>query len=107
MQPLIYFLIWAVLIVVMMRFGCGAHVLGHGHGRGHGDRRSGSERGPGTEIDPVCGMSVPTATAKTFVHGGTTYYFCSQDCRDKFEAAPQRYAGLQGPRHHSEEHAHG
>ena len=31
MQPLLYFLLVAGLFIVMMRFGCGAHVMGHGH----------------------------------------------------------------------------
>ncbi len=25
--------------------------------------------------------------------GGETYYFCSEDCRGKFEQDPQKYAG--------------
>lgn len=29
MHTLMYFLIWGALIFVMMRFGCGAHVMGH------------------------------------------------------------------------------
>ena len=33
MSALSYFLIWAVIIFLMMRFGCGAHVMGHGHGK--------------------------------------------------------------------------
>lgn len=31
MNALIYFLVWAGIIFVLMRFGCGAHVMGHGH----------------------------------------------------------------------------
>lgn len=31
MQTLMYFLIWGAFIFVMMRFGCSAHVMGHGH----------------------------------------------------------------------------
>jgi hypothetical protein len=27
-----YFLVWAALIFLMMRYGCGAHVMGHRHG---------------------------------------------------------------------------
>ena len=34
MEALIYFALWAGLIFLMMRFGCGAHVMGHGHGHG-------------------------------------------------------------------------
>jgi len=44
-------------------------------------------------IDPVCGMSVEEADAPAKVdHDGTTYYFCSNDCREEFEANPQDYA---------------
>ncbi len=33
MQMLMYFLIWGAFIFLMMRFGCGAHVIGHRHSR--------------------------------------------------------------------------
>jgi YHS domain-containing protein len=43
-------------------------------------------------IDPVCGMSVDekTAPAKAEYHG-KTYYFCSAECKDKFQAQPEKY----------------
>ncbi|MGD9724998.1 MAG: heavy metal translocating P-type ATPase [Alphaproteobacteria bacterium] len=42
--------------------------------------------------DPVCGMMVDEKpTAHTYVHAGTTYYFCSAGCRSKFANAPERY----------------
>jgi Cu+-exporting ATPase len=42
--------------------------------------------------DPVCGMAVDPATAKHKAeHGGTTYYFCSTGCHDKFVAEPARF----------------
>ena len=45
-------------------------------------------------IDPVCGMEVDELTAKNKVlHEGTTYYFCSKDCKDEFEASPEDYIG--------------
>src|SRR5262245_32848844 len=45
-----------------------------------------------TSTDPVCGMKVATAGARhTAVHDGHTYYFCSDRCRGKFKAEPQRY----------------
>jgi YHS domain-containing protein len=34
--------------------------------------------------DPVCGTFISTATAFQKAVGGQTYYFCSQQCRDKF-----------------------
>jgi YHS domain-containing protein len=42
--------------------------------------------------DIVCGMTVDSDTAparSTFE--GTTYYFCTVECRDLFEANPARY----------------
>ena len=45
--------------------------------------------------DPVCGMDVDpkdaTASGLTAAHGGTTYYFCSDDCKKKFTAEPGKY----------------
>ena len=43
--------------------------------------------------DPVCGMSVDSATASQRAEfGGETYYFCSAGCRSVFESDPARYA---------------
>ena len=41
--------------------------------------------------DPVCGMSVTSASAHSHEHGGTTYYFCCNGCRTKFAADPSKY----------------
>jgi P-type Cu+ transporter len=50
--------------------------------------------------DPVCGMSVDPATARhKDEHAGTTYYFCSAGCREKFMAEPMRF--LAAPISHS------
>ncbi len=44
-------------------------------------------------IDPVCGMSVNTATAAhTTRYGSDDIYFCSARCKEKFEADPEKYA---------------
>jgi len=43
-------------------------------------------------IDPVCGMTVEEdQAAATLEHGGTTYYFCSADCKEEFEENPEDY----------------
>src|SRR6185436_4715286 len=43
--------------------------------------------------DPVCGMVVDIDQAPAKQHyKGETYYFCSTQCRDRFDADPQRYA---------------
>ena len=94
MQSLIYFLVIAGLFLFMMRFGCGAHVMGHGHrhgGSGHSGHDSQKDP-PAGATDPVCGMTVETASAKSSLYQGRAYYFCSPACRDKFEASPQAYA---------------
>ena len=42
--------------------------------------------------DPVCGMDVEPATAAgAWDHDGTTYYFCSVGCLDRFRADPERF----------------
>jgi xanthine dehydrogenase accessory factor len=46
-----------------------------------------------TAIDPICGMTVVVARARhTAEHGGRTWYFCNPRCREKFLAAPERWA---------------
>ena len=44
-----------------------------------------------TAIDPVCEMVVDPATARSAVVRGKTYYFCSEGCRTKFVADPDKY----------------
>jgi YHS domain-containing protein len=38
--------------------------------------------------DPICGMSVSTATALHTDRDGKTFYFCSAHCRDQFLSSP-------------------
>jgi xanthine dehydrogenase accessory factor len=49
---------------------------------------------PVTEaVDPVCGMTVDTATARHHrSHAGREYWFCAAGCQSRFEADPDRYA---------------
>jgi len=45
------------------------------------------------QLDPVCGMEVNTQDAAgTTQHRGQTYYFCSEDCKKKFDQNPEQYA---------------
>ena len=42
------------------------------------------------ERDVVCGMQVePAKAAGTSEHQGTTYYFCSKNCKDQVRRQPQ------------------
>lgn len=102
LKSLTWLIVWGGLFYLMMRYGCGAHVMGgHKHG-GHGDAP------PGGDVkDPVCGMTVdPKNAAAAAVGGGSTYYFCSASCRDKFEQAPEQYIGAstQGGHQHGGHH---
>jgi YHS domain-containing protein/uncharacterized membrane protein YraQ (UPF0718 family) len=50
--------------------------------------------GMGYAIDPVCGMQVRTADAPaSAMHAGATIYFCSDRCKERFSANPQRFVG--------------
>src|SRR2546423_1434334 len=41
-------------------------------------------------IDPICGMTVDEATARQTRRNSTTYFFCSESCRQKFLSDGQR-----------------
>lgn len=42
--------------------------------------------------DPVCGMTIEdTSAAATRVHNGTTYFFCSKGCAERFEERPDAF----------------
>jgi YHS domain-containing protein len=116
LQDVLYYVFWAALFFVMMRFGCGAHIMGHGH---HAGALASDHPGTGVPAktgvpevrdqmtDPVCGMSVKASAAKTSAYLGRIYYFCSQTCREKFEAAPESYAKVASPAFPEREHQHG
>jgi YHS domain-containing protein len=75
---------WKVIDSVMEAAGVTSK-----RGRGPGSPR----RGPAVRLvrDPVCGTHVPPNTALSLSSAGTTYYFCSQKCRDQYSG--QRAAG--------------
>jgi len=62
-ESLLWFGLIGLAFFVMMRGGCGAHVMGHGHGHHDEEPRPpagvpGSIQIPlGMTIDPVCGRS--------------------------------------------------
>lgn len=96
MEGLIWLLALAALFFLMMRFGCGAHIM-HGHGPGH-DAEAGGK-------DPVCGMPRNPRSGYTKAHAGRNYWFCSKACLDKFDADPDRYvSGVAQGAGHEERH---
>ena len=51
-----------------------------------GRSRRGGGSAPAVKLvrDPVCGTYVAPSNALSLSAGGTTHYFCSEDCRRKF-----------------------
>lgn len=92
MDGLISLLLFAGLFYLMMRFGCGAHMI-HGHHHGHGHE---SHQRTKTHKDPVCGMEVAPDQGYGKVHNGQEFHFCSRACLDKFDADPERYLDRKG-----------
>jgi P-type Cu+ transporter len=48
--------------------------------------------------DPVCGMTVTSASPHRLAHEGRTVYFCSAGCKAKFAASPAKYVGASDSR---------
>lgn len=43
-------------------------------------------------LDPVCGMEVNPASAEAqSEYGGQVFYFCSVECKAKFDRNPEQY----------------
>ncbi len=64
--------------------------------RGHRSSPSSDSFGSATRgaagKDPVCGMTVDSASAAGSIeHEGTTYWFCSRHCIERFRADPTRW----------------
>lgn len=95
MRGLLSLLVYAALFYLMMRFGCGAHMV---HGQGGHEGHSGSGADAGSAKDPVCGMLVDPSQGYTKNYEGRLLHFCSRNCLDKFEAEPQRYLSQRGER---------
>ena len=89
MDGFLSFLLFAVFFYVMMRFGCGAHML-HGH---HGGKQT--KGGDDKHVDPVCGKRVESNEGYGKMHAQHLHRFCSRQCLDAFDAEPERYVNKQ------------
>jgi len=71
------------------------------HTHAHGGCCSVKAAAPGADAllrDPVCGMTVdPAADKPTAEHGGHLFHFCSERCRSKFTAEPEKYLKATDP----------
>ena len=91
-------LIGGVLLFFMLRgrgtMGCG--MGGHGtHGGARSDLQREDDHASGQMIDPVSREAVPADGAVSSVYRGRIYRFASRENRDRFEAAPERFAASQ------------
>lgn len=93
MEGLGSLLLFAVSFYLMMRFGCGAHMI-HGHGN-HAGHHAGGEM-KGGQKDPVCGMDVAEGSGYVKMHERRSLRFCSRKCLDKFEQNPAAYLAPSG-----------
>lgn len=87
MEGLGSLLLFALSFYLMMRFGCGSHMI-HGHGS-HGDHAS--TQSAGSTKDPVCGMTVGDEEGYVRMYGGEALRFCSRRCLDQFETNPAAF----------------
>ncbi len=46
---------------------------------------------PQEQTDPVCGMEVDSRSKYRHEYDGQTFFFCSQHCRERFQAEPGRF----------------
>ncbi len=98
MEFVTYFAVWALAFFLVILLRLRAEISSQQKLTGQQEGRSGAQNqaqpiwvAPKTDIDPVCGKTVNTANAKPSVYAGMVYYFCSRDCRERFEAAPESY----------------
>ena len=110
MNEWLWIALYGGFFFLMMRYGCGAHMMGHHHSQhNHSDDESYSHHeGPrdsdraiegmvsapvhgGKFVDPVCGMLVPRDEGYGKMFRSMPYRFCSRACLDKFDADPARY----------------
>ncbi len=57
------------------------HGSDHSHAHGHDDQKP--------HTDPVCGMKAGEKIS--LEHAGQYFYFCSEHCKTKFQASPEKY----------------
>lgn len=102
MEALVAVVFWTV-IFLLARFNFGVNPTGNYPRGAHGtvgsiQSRKARWQPPERTMDPVCGALVRTDRAKPSLHDGMIYYFCSRDCREIFEAAPDLYVDGEGVR---------
>jgi YHS domain-containing protein len=103
MPPWIVILLFGMLVSFVLQSVIGPEVMGRRPP--HATNRRWAP--PAEDIDPVCGKLVETGAALSSVHDGHVYFYCSPECRHRFEAGPARYVrGTRNANHTMMEHGH-
>ena len=85
MTKIILLAVLALVIVRALRMLVRGVIVG-ASGTGSSSPRQAPGRAVKLSRDPVCGTHVSPRTALSISSGGTTYYFCSEKCRDTFRS---------------------
>jgi len=86
MEGLGSLILFALFFYLMMRFGCGAHMV-----HGHGDHAEPHRPDQGMFIDPVCGKEIDSDKGYGVMHKGNLYRFCSRECLNQFDEQPMLF----------------
>ena len=86
MFRVILYLLLAVVLISMLRgvIGIVGKLFGDFAGASSSAKRPAVPTGGELKKDPVCGTFLSPVGAIQKRVGGTVYYFCSGECRDKF-----------------------
>ncbi|MFC2170204.1 YHS domain-containing protein [Acidobacteriota bacterium] len=62
------------------------------HMESHQGNHHSEEQAENKAVDPVCGMKIKKSDAKaTPEFDGKSYYFCTEECKEKFEENPEEF----------------
>ena len=86
MFRVILYLLLAVVLISMLRgvIGIVGKLFGDFAGAPQNTKRPEVPKGGELKKDPVCGTFLSPVGALQKKVGGSVYYFCSAECRDKF-----------------------
>lgn len=88
---LIFILLLAVIVITVLRSVIGVVMKTMTNVLGGAPRNNAPPRRPSVPLsgelkkDPVCGTFIAVSSAIQKRVGGEVYYFCSAECRDKFQ----------------------
>jgi YHS domain-containing protein len=96
LSRLIRFVFWVLIvswgIKLVRRFLSGGNRQSPASGAGPAAAADGEPRGRRLVKDPVCGLHLAEELALPMSANGETKYFCSQECRAKYESDVLRRA---------------